>query len=62
MPILKEQQNPSLGCTVDDLLLTIQHQVRQVRTENPELADSHLDDVTLRVFNGALLAQFVFRE
>lgn len=62
VPILRDQGTPSRGCSVDDLLLTIQRQVRHVREKHPEFSESHLDDVSLSVSNGELLAKLLFRE
>jgi hypothetical protein len=47
--------------SVDQLLYQIRKSIQAIRQEHPELADSRLHDVRLRVADGCLQAVLEFR-
>lgn len=60
VPILTEEGS-STELPVHAIFDRIQRQVRQTRLDRPELADYHLNDVSLKIRNGALIAVLAFR-
>ena len=59
---LLNDQLPSQGCSIEGLMAQIQRGVRNVRDEHPDLAAFHLHDVSLHLFEGALVAELDFRK